>query len=392
LSTLLIAIKLFWKRKLINIILIIQILLSVMALAEVFVAIGDYTDSLRAVNELPIDETMILTTFNYYDSEYVTQQILSSPQVDSVGRVYMSAFNTDDNTSCNLAFYNEGIISRYCPRLQSGSWLSDSSTVNGELIPAVVSSDMGFKIGDKTDISRSNNETFQIYVVGILENPTQYLYPSGYASPGFFTAASVIRHEPVVIVRNSDFDDSAIFERSLEDMPTNIFIFLKTDASDISIDSVRKELGKYGEISQMTSLISTFNINTNEMIAATTTMLFVFLMLAATGILSNNVIQSLRNRRQFTVYYLLGMDWKKSALIEACRVGILIIVTMTFSLVAGKMGLLSLFWMTPKRAIMFYGFVFLYIVVMFTAIGAGFLIKLMREDLSGALKDLQKGE
>lgn len=391
-STLLIAIKLFWKRKLINIILILQILLSVMALAQVFVAVGDYRDNLRAVNELPIENTLIITTFNYYDPEYVTQQILSSPQVDSVGRVYMSAFNNDDNTSYNLAFYNEGIISRYLPRLQSGSWLSDKIRVNGESVPAVVSSDMGLKLGDKTDISISNKETFQIEIVGILEKPTQYLYPSGYASPGFFTAASVIRHEPVVIVRNTDFDDSDIFVGSTEDMPTNIFIFLKPGSSDINIDAVRTELGKYGEISQMTSPIFTFNSNTNEMIAATTIMFFMFLMLAATGILSNNVIQSLRNRRQFTVFYLLGMDWKQSAMIEACRVGILIIITMVLSLVAGKMGLLSLFWMTPKRAIMFYGSVFLYIVVMFTVIGAGFLIKLMREDLSGALKDLQKGE
>ncbi len=80
-----------------------------------------------------------------------------------------------------------------------------------------------------------------------------------------------------------------------------------------------------------------------------------FLLLAATGVLSNNVIQSLRNRRQFTVYYLLGMNWKKGAAVEACRVGILILITMALSFILGKLGLLMLEWMTPERALQFLG-------------------------------------
>ncbi len=390
---LLIAIKLFWKRKLTNIILILQILLSIIMLSQVFVAIVDYQDNLQAVNELPINNTIVLTTFDYYDPEYVTQQILSSPQVDSVGRVYMSSCNPADKTSCNLVFYNDPIISRYSPRLQSGSWLSDSLSVKGNTISAVVSGDMGLKVGDKTDISLSDEKAFQIEIVGILKKPTQYLYPSGFASPAYFTAASVISQDPVIILRCADFDYTSISGMSSYGAyPTSVFIFLKSGNTDLIIDAIRTELGKYGEISQMTSLVSTFNKNTNEMIVGTTIMFVVFLLLAVTGVLSNNVIQSLRNRRQFTVYYLLGMDWKKSAVIEACRVGILIIITLVLSLIAGKLGWLMLEWMTPKRAFLFYGVVSLYIAVIFIAVGAGFLIKLIREELSGALKDLRRGE
>ncbi|MHB8963033.1 MAG: hypothetical protein ACYC5K_07740 [Saccharofermentanales bacterium] len=393
LSMLLIAIKLFWKRKLTNIILMLQILLSVIMLSQVFVAIVDYQDNLRAVNELPIINTMVLTTFDYYDPEYVTQKILSSTQVDSVGRVYMSSFNPDDNKSCNLAFYNDAIISRYSPRLQSGSWLSDNFSVSGNTIPAVVSGDMGLKVGDKTDVRLLDEKTCQIEVVGILKKPAQYLYPSGFASPRYFTAASIISQDPVIILRCTDFDETSISEMSsYESYPISLFIFLKSGNTDISIDSIRIELGKYGEISLMTSLVSTFYKKTNKMIVGTTIMFVVFLLLAVTGVLSNNVIQSLRNRRQFTVYYLLGMDWKKSVVIEACRVGILIIITLVLCLIAGKLGWLMLEWMTPKRAFLFYGIVSLYIAIMFIAVGAGFLIKLIREDLSGALKDLQRGE
>lgn len=100
----------------------------------------------------------------------------------------------------------------------------------------------------------------------------------------------------------------------------------------------------------------------------------------------------MRNRKLFTVYYLLGMDWKKGVLAEIIRVVILLTVTMALCVVAGQYGLLMLDWMTPRRAVLFYGVVFLYIVCMFAAVGARFLVKLMREDISTSLKELHQGE
>jgi hypothetical protein len=393
LATVLIALKLLWKRKLTNTVIVVQLLLSIIMLAQVFVAIEDYRDNLRAVNELPVNDTIVLSAFDYYNPEYVTQQILSSPQVDSVGRVYMNDFVFCNNVLCNLAAYNKGIISHYSPELQSGFWLSDCPPADGSAIPAVVSGDMGLKIGDRTDVHLPDEETCRIAVVGILKRPTQYLFPSGGASPEYFSAKSVISQKPVIIVRYTDFGDSSTFvPPPYAPISTNVFVFLKSGAADTNIDAIRTEWGKYGEATPLISLVSTFNTNMNQMIGGTTIMFVVFLLLAVTGVLSNNVIQSLRNRRQFTVYYLLGMDWKKGAAVEACRVGILIIITMALSLVLGKVGLFMLEWMTPMQAYLFYGVVFLYIVAMFAAVGAGFLIKLMREDISGALKDLQQGE
>jgi phosphoribosyl-ATP pyrophosphohydrolase len=173
---------------------------------------------------------------------------------------------------------------------------------------------------------------------------------------------------------------------------SNIFVFLEPNISKEIFNSLLKKFSKYGETTPMASLVFTFNKNTNEMIGAASIMFIIFVLLAVTGVLSNNVIQSLRNRRQFTVYYLLGMNWKKGAKIEICRVSILITITMMLSLLLGKSGLLMLEWMTHKRAVIFYGLVFLYIVIMFIIVGAGFLVKLIREDLSASLKDLQQGE
>jgi len=391
-TTLFIALKLLWKRKLINFILVLQILLSIIMLAQLFVFVTDHLDNMRAVNELPIKNAIVLSVFDYYNEEYVIQEIQSSLQVDSVGRVYMGNLSCN-NVSCNLAVYNEGIIAHYLPQLQSGSWLSDSLSVIEGAVPTVISADIGLKVGDTVDVSLSKGKTTRIIVIGILEEPTQYLFPSGGASSVIFSAKAIIAQSPVVIMRDTDFGDTSILLPPPEmPIPQSLFVFLKADTAKDDVDAILDPWRKYGEVTPMESLISTYNKNTSTMIGAGIIFFVVFFFLAATSVLSNNVIQSLRNRRQFTVYYLLGMNWKKGAAIEICRVVILIIITIALSLLAGKYGLLMLEWMTQKRAYLFYGVVFLYIVVMFFAVGAGFLIKLMREDISGALKDLQQGE
>ncbi len=391
-TTLFIAFKLLWKRKLANITLVLQIMLSILMLAQLFVFIVDHLDNMRAVNELPVKNTIVLHVFDYYTVENVTQQIMSSPQIDSIGSVAMSAITCKD-IPCNLAVYSESIISRYTPTLESGSWLSDWPAASGDTIPAVISDDFGLKAGSTVEIQLPNGKVRRIAIVGILGKPTQYLYPSGSASPAYFTAKSVISQDPVVIIRDTDLQDASILESSAQSTDAkNLFIFLKPEASQADVDAAMKMWNRYGETTPMQSLISTYNKDTNELIGSGTIMFVVFLLLAVTGVLSNHVIQTLRNRRLFTVYYLLGMNGRKGAVIELYRLVILVMITMALSFLAGKCGLLMLQWMTHARASLFYGIAFLYIVIMFSAISAGSLLKLIREDISGTLKDLQQGE
>lgn len=390
--TVFIAFRLLWKRRFANLALLLQLLLSIIMLAQLFVFIVDHQDSIRAVNELPIKNTMVLSVYEYYTMEYVSEQVLSSPMVDAVGKVYMSGL-TCNNTTCNLAVYSDSIIARYSPKLQSGVWLSDCQSADPYAIPAVISGDIGLNIGDTISTFLENGNTCRIRVVGILQKPTQYLYPSGSASPAYFTASSVISQDPVVILRDTDFGDASVLEPALGlPVAKNLFVFMKPDRVNEGIDMDMRAWSRYGEVTPMTSLVSTYNEDTKTLIDGGTAMFIVFLLLAVTGVLSNHVIQSLHNRSTFTIYYMLGMDWKKSAVIEMCRVTILMILTMFLSVVAGKAGLLMLQYMTPTRRYLFFGVAFLYIIVMFAAIGARFIHKLIHTDIATSLKDLRQGE
>lgn len=386
-KTVLIACRLLWKRKFASLTLILQIVFSVTSLAQLFVFIVDHTDNVRAVNELPTENAVAVSTYDYCSPEQVEQQIEASPLVDSIGKAYLGGLLFND-ISCNIAVYNAAVIERYTPKLQQGSWFSDAAGANGqEAAEAVVSSDTGLRPGDTASILLPSHKKLRIVVTGVLPTPTQYFFPSGTASPEYFAANIVISQNSVFILREADVADLTGL-----DEPATLLVFFKPEATQTDRDGLIAAWSRYSEATPMPSLLTVYNQNMRDLIGLGSLSFFVFLAAAATGVLGNNVIQSMRNRKLFTVYYLLGMDWKKGVLAEIIRVVVLLTVTMALCVVAGRYGLLMLDWMTPQRAVLFYGVVFLYIVCMFAAVGARFLVKLMREDISTSLKELHQGE
>ncbi len=394
-TTLFIALKLLWRRKAANFVLLLQVLVSVIMLAQMYVFLFDHLDNVRAVGELPTENALVLPVFEYYTPEYTAARLEASPLVEEVGAVGMGG-GTCNDTGCLVAIYSDGILRRYAPALQSGSWLTDEAEMEDGVLPAVVSQEVGLRAGDTGTVRLNTGDTARIRVVGVLKRPTQYLYPSRSASPTHFSADFVISQEPAILLRARDAAQSevlqAAFSSSSFRTSRNLFIFLRPGITDAQYDKALEEWNRYGEITSAASLISTYTEKTNTLITAGLLSFCVFTALAMTSVVGSNVIQALRNRKLFTVYYLLGMDWRRSAFIEATRVGLLLIPMMAMVAAAGQGGLLMMEWMTPTRAKWFYGISFLYVLLMFASVGAVFIWRLTREDLSAALKALQKGE
>lgn len=375
-----------------NIVLMFEIVLSVVMLAQAYVFITKHMDNRRAVMELPKENAFVLSMFTYYDGQYVIDKVMQNPQVEGIGRIYLGS-TTCNNAVCNLAVYSNEVIRHYTPSLQEGAWFSQNIKKDQESIQAVVSADIGLKIGQTVEIEVMDNKKLLIRVVGILKQPTQYLYPSGGASPARFSADLIIAQSSVVILSEKEYGDAAdlIFPREIG-IPENIFIFLNPKESYKDSNLSLANLRKYGELTPMDSLISTYRKDTTILIVGGTIFFIVFFFLAVTGTISNYVMQQLKNRRLLTIYYLVGMNWRQAALIEMIRIMMMEIIVLTFCYFAGKYGLLMLEWMPPKRAALFYGLTFAYTLLMFFAIGAHFLLKLVRTDISLALKELQGEE
>lgn len=389
-STLLIAFRLLWKRKAANLLILLEVMVSVISLAQSFVFVMDYWDCVKGVSELPMEQTYALYRFDYYSEQEVIQQLEKDPLITGIGRVRWSvaSFNS---TGCELVTYNQPIIDHYKPALQSGRWLDSDSPQEDGIMEAVVSSNLKLKAGD-TVVMDLPEGSLEIRVIGILAEPTQYLYPSGAASPGYFSADMIISNQEAVLIREEDLAVKNIgsISKLTHEMP-DLFLFTREGISDSEMQETLHKWNQYGEIGRMESVTSTFFSKSKDLINAGVVTFITWLCLTLTLVLVNNVMQSMRNERRFTIYYMCGMKWEKGAAIEATRIGLLILILLPMAVLAGNLGWLMIFWM-KSRAVLFYGLVSVYIILLFAAVSIGFLVKLTRTDVATKLKEIRQGE
>lgn len=389
-----ISLKLIRKQIWTTLIVVVQIILSVISLSSLVVFIFDNQDNIRSMEELPTENTLVLTLFPYYDIGSVEKEIKNNPIVQSVGSIRYCPFSTCNGKKCNFATYNSAIIEKYKPSLASGNWFTEESAIVTNEIPAIISADMGLQVGEIADLSLRNNSNISIRVQGVLKKPTQYLYPVSYAGPKYFKADMLIANESVVIIPDEYIESKILTNNNSSqfsdiEYTQNCFIFLNKSEDDKAFIG---KINRFGEITQMDRMISMYTDNTHNLIFSQTIIFSVLLLLAITGILCSDVIQIRKNRRVLTLYYLLGMDWKKCAKVEFIRNSIIIFVTMICCLMFAKLGLFPIYWLNETRVIIFFILVFLYVSALFALISAFFVGKLMHEDISLALKELHQGE
>ena len=386
-KTVILAFRFLKKQLLINILLIITILLSIILLAELFVYISDHFDNIRAAKEMNNQHTYVMDLFNYYygEEEKIVQEISDSPGVDGVGRAFMNSCLINSKY-VNCALYSNELIMHYSPALRSGTWFTNGiEETDSDAIPAVISSDIGLGVGDIADIRFEESDLYTIRVIGLLDNPTQYLYPLGASD----SVSSFISHTPVVILQEKDISNKSMIMQSPEDELTRVlFIYASVENADLQTE----HWSKYGTVTRIEALVNQFMHDSYNMIHSGAISFFVFFALASMILLSSNVMQSIVCKRYYTIYYLLGMKWQKIIEIEVLRIAILGLVTFMLVVLCGKYGVLMFEWMTTPRMVAFYIVTTCYIVLMFSGVSAFFIFKLRREDIASALKGLSNGE
>lgn len=381
-----ISFRLIQKRIWSALIVVVQIMLSLISLASLAVFIFDYQGNIRAMGELPTEDTSILTVFQYYDINVVKEKFRDNASIN-IGEVYYKDEVACADEKCRLVMYDDIIIENYLPALSDGKWLTEDFTRKDEAVSAVVSADMGLNVGDTFDVTLSESLAITISVQGVLKKPTQYLLPEAYADPKYFEADMIISNNSAIIVSAQDFS------RILPDY--NRLGFEKTRSCLVFFagqENITNEINRYGKLTPVSGAIALYKRNTEDMILGQSMIFFVFLLLAITGILSSNVIQIRKNKRTYAIYYLLGMDWKQAKVIEFMQSFIVIVITMVLYFVLEKVGLVSLQWLNQEQIIIFYVIVFSYICILFALISTLCLRKESQEDISLSLKNLQKGE
>ena len=381
-----ISFRLLHKRIWSALIVVVQIMLSLISLTSLAVFIFDYQGNIRAMGELPKEDTSILTVFQYYDINVVKKKFQDNTSMH-IGEIYYKDEVACAGKKCRLVMYDDVIIENYLPAISDGKWLTEDFTRKDDEVSAIVSADMGLNVGDTFEITLSENLTITISVQGVLKKPTQYLLPEAYADPKYFEADMIISNNSAIIISAQDFS------RILPDY--NRLGFEKTRSCLVFFagqENINDEINRYGKLTPVSDAISLYKKNTEDMILGQSMIFFVFLLLAITGTLSSNVIQIRKNKRTYAIYYLLGMDWKQAKVIEFMQSFIVIVITMALYFVLEKIGMVSLQWLNQEQIIVFYIIVFSYICILFALISTLCLRKEAQEDISLSLKNLQKGE
>lgn len=372
---------------------IVQIILSLIALSSLSAFIFDYQNNIRAIKELPTENVSILTVFPYYDMSFAEKEIQKTPCLD-IGKIsYIPNVMCNEKT-CSLVAYDSIIIEHYTPSLSNGKWLTVGSSQISDKIPAIVTADMKLKVGDSINIDLSSDLCISIYVQGILKKPTQYLFPESYADPEYFEADMIISNDSAIIISSEQLARLL----ALSNKHTLSFRLLQAQSCLIFskgkdfITATENNINRLGKITPADDLISLYKSNTKDLIGGQTIIFIVFLQLAIIGAFSCYVIQTHRNQKTFTIYYLLGMDWKRAITIEILRNLLVVFITMLLCFVLWKLGLFQLYWLSNSQIISFFLIVLVYVCILFAFISTIYLRKLIHEDISISLKNLQKGE
>lgn len=380
--SIMLAVSFLKKQWVMNVVLVVEILISVIMLSELFLFVSDRMDNQRAAEELQNNQLYVLSEFEYYapQEERVIEALRADEAIQSIGKVDISSC-TWNAQYFQLGLYNADLIGLHAPKCASGAWLP---TEGGEYsgYPAVVSADAGLQVGDAAEILVADQYRVSIEVVGVLATPTQYLFPTGMSA----NVDSIISHSPAILVNQALFPQLPP-NPDTADVPKSLFLI-----SNLNKEEMIAKYNRYGQIQAINDMVASYVETSNGLIRSEALLFVLFVLLAAIVILSTEVIHSIQCQKNYTIYYLVGMKWHQCVWIELTRHGILLFFIAGSIALLDKFGALQTAWMTDARRNIFYIVLLVYLVLVFFSTSAFFLWKLLHRDIIASLRNLQGGE
>ena len=176
--------ELFCRRFWINLLLVIELVVSIVAMnLSVSTIEGLYTD-LNMIKSLDSNTVFVMPTRDLLNSKPNRRLDLSEIRGEySIGEQYYSSIPVDNNRASmyRILMYNDEIISNISIPLLKGNWKSPTIIENGiKYYPVITSNESIVKFGE-TFKTVTDSEPVYCYVAGVLGNQQRYVNLS-YAS------------------------------------------------------------------------------------------------------------------------------------------------------------------------------------------------------------------
>lgn len=282
-----------------------------------------------AANEHP--QTPTYSTI--IDDKDILNKLNGATDIISCHSIFMLLANHPED-SVNVISYDDEIINRFKPELSEGRWINLNSS---EPETVISENDYNYHVGDYIDIDFINESGVKskVKVVGKLKNGTKI---PGYRldinknkfdfNDFYYPYYYDIEKMPILLFSYSQIDKLSgknTSEKILQPIQGAALIKYKSSLSSAKFESEKEKLSSFGD--SLYCNMNDLNKNSisylyNQVYNLLPIIVCLALLVFITNI-CNNALSTRRRLKDYTIYYINGLQWKQCVfinLIQSCMI------------------------------------------------------------------------
>ncbi len=314
-KTFMIAMRLIRKRRGSLLLLGIEIILVAMVFFSILSEMVFVKNTSQIVEILQGTHTWYFTPFEYYDPDFCLSDYLQDEDKEYIeeGNACDVIVDSFDYGNLTGLCYSDMIINELQITMQSGIWFTDLNETEDNRIPVVTARNR-FKIGEEIELTCGKT----LYVIGTISNQEYLLFFMNSANSGNASLGNIMEGiGDIELILPYDSEEHSCLSEE------DFLFFYEENSQMLSIDEtsdvekITDTIRNYGALSSISEMKDNYIAQLREFYITEGMILLVFSVLTVVGMIGINGIQSVENERTYTICFMLGMDRRKSMLIEA---------------------------------------------------------------------------
>lgn len=260
--------------------------------------------------------------FTFLSSEFKTKDVIqqNNLKVKNVGEADYMMVNCNEQL-LSIVGYNDTLLNYAHLKISDGKWFDKN--VDKNAIPLISTTDK-YLVNDHVEIKDRNGQSHDAVIIGTIDKNEYVLSFNKTASKSIISADFFVSKPYAYFIApyNSEIYPSLSEEYDMfveMEVPKTTLGKIITYDSKEDAEIIEKEFAKYGAVVDIKQMITNYKKDIKFNILINGIILAVFAILTATGIGGINGLQSRLDRRNYIIYYILGMNQKQCALTELLR-------------------------------------------------------------------------
>ncbi|MGN1422277.1 MAG: hypothetical protein ACI4XA_02790 [Oscillospiraceae bacterium] len=252
--------------------------------------------------------------------------------------------NVSTGADCTVLMYDNDVIERYKPEIESGRWLNTSS--DADCIEGVISeNDLGINVGDTIRIGcfalEMEDMYHEVHIVGKLSENTKIVgYWRGEPQRSdinmtslYGTASFAVEQRAVLLLSSNYLSENTTVSQGIFGPA---LITFPDDYPQEKIEQARQQLVQYNCSSSY--MLSEVNENSMtyifEHIKNLLPIIIVLLIMVIVSSISSSALSTRRGIKSYAVFYITGLEWKKCAVINLIQAVLILLCSAVISVIA----------------------------------------------------------